>query len=118
MVDRYNEAWGYINGVRAIAAAADEDFWLQLGYIFPACEENPNKPASIGLLGDADTNGTVNVKDATAIQKHLADIQKLSETGVKLADVDGNSNVNIKDATAIQKYVAGINTGFAIGQPV
>ena len=80
----------------------------------------PELPESTvtGLLGDADLNGTVNVKDATAIQKHLADIQKLSETGVVLADVDGNNNVNIKDATAIQKYVAGMNTGFDIGKEI
>ena len=107
----------YINGNEAIiipnyASKTTAGIKITLG----PCEEAPDKIS--GLLGDADTNDTVNVKDATAIQKHLADIQKLSETGAKLADVDGNSNVNIKDATAIQKYVAGMNTGFAIGEPV
>ena len=117
MVDRYNEAWGYINGVKAIAGAADEDFWLQLGYVFAPCEENPNKPATVGLLGDADVNGKVNVKDATAIQKHVADITALTDTGLILADVDANEKVNVKDATAIQKFVADIETGYPIGQP-
>ena len=136
MVDRYNEAGGYINGVRAIAGAADEDFWLQLGYVFAPCEENPNKPtdpvgpsdpvgptdppapAVKGLLGDADGNGTVNIKDATAIQKHVAGLITLADAGVKLADVDANTSVNIKDATAIQKHIAGMETGFAIGELV
>ena len=42
MVERYNEAWGYINGKKAIAGAADEDFWLQLGYVFAPAQENPS----------------------------------------------------------------------------
>ncbi len=283
MVDRYNEATGYINGKRAIAAAADEDNWLQLGFIFPACEENPElttpsedtepteatdptedtkptestdptedtkptestdptedtkptestdptedtkptestdptedtkptestdptedtkptestdptedtkptestdptedtkptestdptedtkptestdptedtkptestdptedtkptestdptedtkptetekptepdtEPSVLGLLGDANEDGVVNVKDATAIQKHIASLITLSDTGVILADADQNSVVNIKDATAIQKFVAGLPTGLDIGKPV
>ena len=32
------------------------------------------------------------------------------------ANIDGE--INIKDATAIQKFVAGIETGFAIGEPI
>ena len=61
-------------------------------------------------VGDADNNGVVNVKDATAIQKHLADI---ATCRVIAADVDGNG-LNIKDATAIQKYLAGIETNLKI----
>lgn len=75
-------------------------------------------PVVIGILGDADEDGKVNIKDATAIQKHIANLITLTDTGKHLADVDGNSNVNIKDATAIQKHIAGMDTGFAIGQPV
>ena len=77
----------------------------------PSSPDNP-----IGLLGDADVDSKVNVKDATAIQKHLASIIMLSETGLKLADADSSGNVNIKDATAIQKWVAGIETGYPIGE--
>ena len=68
-----------------------------------------------GVMGDADGDGKVNIKDATAIQKHTAGIIELSETGELFADVDGNGSVNVKDATAIQKHIAGIDTGFDIG---
>ena len=118
MVDRYNEAWGYINGVKAIAGAADEDNWLQLGYIFPACEENPNKPAVLGILGDANLDDKVNVKDATLIQKYAALLEELDSTQLILADVNCDGAVNVKDATAIQKYAAMIDTGFDIGKTV
>ncbi len=73
---------------------------------------------NFGILGDADEDTKVNIKDATAIQKHIAGLITLTKTGQKLADVDGNTNVNIKDATAIQKHIAGMETGYPIGQTV
>ena len=72
----------------------------------------------LGLLGDVNGDGKVNVKDATAIQKHIANLITLSDDGFALADVDGSGSVNIKDATAIQKHIAGIDTGFLIETPV
>ncbi|MBQ1977795.1 MAG: dockerin type I repeat-containing protein, partial [Ruminococcus sp.] len=67
-------------------------------------------------LGDANLDGKVNVKDATHIQKAVADLLVLDEIGALAADVDGNGKVNVKDATAIQKWVADIETGLPIGK--
>ncbi len=75
----------------------------------------PAEPVKKLILGDADCDTKVNVKDATAIQKHVAGLIKLTADGITAADADGNNSVNVKDATAIQKWVAGIETGFAIG---
>ncbi|MBQ4569557.1 MAG: leucine-rich repeat protein [Ruminococcus sp.] len=69
-----------------------------------------------GKRGDSNIDRTINVKDATAIQKHLADLTVLSDSGLKLADADSNDTLNIKDVTAIQKYVAGMDTGLDIGE--
>lgn len=60
------------------------------------------------IFGDADGDKKVNIKDATEIQKHLADIVNLSEKRLLCADVNCDGLNNIKDATYIQKYVAGI----------
>ncbi len=68
------------------------------------------------LVGDADLDSTVSIKDATAIQKHLAGLITLSEVGKVAADTDENTELNIKDATAIQKYIAGLYTGLHIGE--
>ena len=68
------------------------------------------------LLGDANEDEVVNIKDATAIQKHLAGLYALSQTGLAVADADTNGDVNIKDATAIQKFVAGMPMDFPIGE--
>lgn len=60
------------------------------------------------LSGDANTDGCVNIKDATAIQKHIAKLIVLTDEGYALADSDGSGYVDIKDATAIQKCIAGL----------
>lgn len=67
------------------------------------------KQAELYDLGDVDMNDVINVKDATAIQKHLASIQEYQPDVIELLmDVDGDTNVNIKDATMIQKKIAGL----------
>ncbi|MGN0452446.1 MAG: type I pullulanase [Ruminococcus sp.] len=71
------------------------------------------------LLGDADLDGNVNVKDATLIQKYAASISLLSDNALLAADVDGSGGKpNVRDATAIQKFVANIETGYAIGETI
>ncbi len=84
----------------------------------PSEPSDSTEPAVKGILGDANEDTKVNIKDATAIQKHVASLITLSETGAVLADVDENGNVNIKDATAIQKHVAGMETSYPIAKPV
>ena len=67
-------------------------------YVAPALKNND-------ITGD----GKVNIKDATAVQKHLAKIDVLSDALVALADYDYNGKVNVKDATALQKHIANFN---------
>lgn len=81
-------------------------------------EDKPTNPVVTGLLGDANEDGKVNIKDATLIQKSIANLTTLTKTGEALADADLNTKINIKDATAIQKHIAGIETGFPIGEPL
>ena len=78
---------------------------------------NASASDSNRLLGDGNQDSTVNIKDATAVQKHLADILKLSDTGLKLSDTDQNGTLNIKDATTIQKWLAGIKVNSPVGDP-
>jgi len=76
-----------------------------------------DKESADGLLiGDADGDGKLNVKDATAIQKHAAKVSMLSESALNCADVNADGKVNVRDATAVQKYLARIDTGYPIGE--
>ncbi len=59
-------------------------------------------------VGDANGDGTVNIKDATDIQKYLASLITEEDIYKEMSDCDENANISIKDATAIQCYVAGI----------
>ena len=56
-------------------------------------------------LGDVDLSGGIDIKDATLIQKYLADIETLDATQLSVADYNQDGEVNIMDATAIQKYL-------------
>lgn len=70
------------------------------------------------LLGDADLNEKVNVKDATLIQKHAAKIVSLVGDGAIASDVNADNKINVKDATAIQKYAAKMAIDYPIGEYV
>ncbi|MBQ2943347.1 MAG: hypothetical protein IJD93_01420 [Ruminococcus sp.] len=66
--------------------------------------------------GDCDLSGVVNIKDATMIQKHAAQLITLTSREFMAADVNKNNTVNVVDATYIQKFVAGIKINISIGQ--
>lgn len=89
----------------------------------PTVPTTPTKPTTpieteYVLLGDADLNDEVNIKDATAVQKATAGVEKLTEKETFAADVNKDEEVNVKDATAIQKHIANINTGYDINKKV
>lgn len=83
------------------------------GFAFTAFAEND---ATSLLLGDANLDFSVNVKDATNIQKVTAKINSFGKIATETADVDKNETINIKDATAIQKWVAHMETPYLVGE--
>lgn len=81
--------------------------------------ETTTVPAPIyRLAGDVNEDSKVNVRDATAIQKHLANIITLSSIGVALADANGDGKLSIKDATEVQKFIAGLTFSDVIGEEI
>ena len=68
-------------------------------------------PGEQAMVGDADGNGKVNISDATAIQRHLAEFDDatydLSDKKM-LTTLDANydGRVNVKDVAAVQRYAA------------
>lgn len=53
--------------------------------------------------GDVNLDGTVNVSDATLLQKYIADIETLSDEQSKVSDVNGDGTISVYDVTEIQK---------------
>ncbi len=99
----YENAFGIYNG----ATFSSED------------EATPDVAVPEALpWGDANCDNAVNIKDATAIQKHLADLTKLSDTGLLLCDfITKDSPLTIRNATEIQKFCADMRTYELIGNP-
>lgn len=64
------------------------------------------------LIGDAENDRKLNIRDATNIQKFIAGLGNVWEYDNELykdvADFNGDGKVNIRDATAIQKMLAHI----------
>ncbi len=54
---------------------------------------------------DVDRDGRITVKDATLIQKYLADMETLDDEQLELADSTCDGKINIQDATYIQKQL-------------
>ena len=57
-------------------------------------------------IGDVNLDGRVDIRDVTAIQRHIAEIEPLSGQALALADVNGDGEVDIDDATHLLMYLA------------
>lgn len=62
--------------------------------------------ADMFIIGDANGDDRITISDVTAIQRHLAEIDLLSEEQLALADTNGDGEINIADATHLQMYLA------------
>lgn len=67
-------------------------------------------------LGDVNGDGTVDVIDATLLQRHLAYITIPSEYDIMHGDVDSNGIVSIIDVTFIGRYVAKAGVIYPVGE--
>lgn len=57
-------------------------------------------------LGDTNMDGIVNIRDVTAIQRHIAELEIFSDGQLVVADTNGDGEVDISDATHLQMYLA------------
>ena len=58
------------------------------------------------FIGDTNLDGKISIRDCTAIQRHLAELETFTEEQFALADTNGDGEINISDATHLQKYLA------------
>ena len=59
-----------------------------------------------GVAGDANLDGRIDIRDVTAIQRHVSELETLSDAELAAADTNGDKTVNINDATHLQMYLA------------
>ena len=94
---------GYVLTVKAnnTEPAADEN-----GVYTVTVTENTEITALILLIGDVNLDGRVDIRDVTAIQRHLAELEPLSDQALALTDTNGDGEIDISDATHLQMYLA------------
>ncbi len=82
-------------------------------------DDGPTPPVGEGvLLGDADLDQKITIKDATVVQKSAANLITLEGDAKLAADADKSEKINVKDATVIQKYVAGLAVDTPVGEAI
>ena len=90
--------------------------WLSAQFYSSYKPSTPDVTPENALIGDADLSLTINVKDATLIQKHVASLVTLEGLALSCADADLSGEINVKDATAVQKFVASIAITAPVGE--
>ena len=83
-----------------------------------AAETEAAETTAARLLGDANNDGTVNINDVTAIQRHLAEQTLLTGDDFTAADITGDGDVSIDDVTILQRYLAEYSVDYPIGEPI
>lgn len=85
----------------------------------PTATQRPTiTPGGSVLLGDANLDGTVSIKDVTYIQMYIAKLVEYNDNNFKASEVDGNGSVNIKDATQVQMWCVKLPVNYPIGTEV
>ena len=77
----------------------------------PTTEEPVTEPENI--IGDVDGNGSIDINDATQLQRGLALFFIFDDAQRVRADANGDGAVNIKDVTALQRFLAGFENCLA-----
>ncbi len=67
-----------------------------------------DKGVDVLQCGDSNADGKVNIRDATYIQKYVANIVTLTSLEKLRAETNFDGKINIRDATFIQKHLAGL----------
>lgn len=64
------------------------------------------------MVGDANKDGTINIVDASVVQRLVSNIIEVYPGAITAADVNDDGKVTIDDATCIQKYIAKYTSGY------
>ena len=66
-------------------------------------------------VGDTNLDGNINIRDVTAIQRHLVELETFNDEQIALADTNGDGEINISDATHLQMFLAEYD-GIVLGE--
>ncbi len=75
-------------------------------YTVTVAAEDVSLPVEINLLGDANCDGKVNMKDWNQLYEHLNEVSELTGYEWQCADVNGDGKVNMKDWNRVYEHLS------------
>ena len=99
--------------IKGYAGTEAQKYAEENGFTFIALEE----PKPVGIIGDVNQDGILDVADATYLQMHLAGYKNSDGTAFidtynsnmfMIADVNGDAVLDVADVTQIQMKLAGL----------
>ena len=94
---------------------------LQLGCAVSVSAATRIQHTDTSLIGDVDNNGTIEIFDATLLQKHLVEYDTGLDPNdyktIKALDTNNDNSISIFDVTNIQRYLVEFPSGLT-GSPI
>ena len=81
-----------------------QDLQAEIERLKALLDDDPTDPQPAEMLGDANNDGAVNMKDVLLMRKYLADTD--DAMNMENADCNGDGDVNMKDVLMLRKYLA------------
>lgn len=112
----YDENWNTAKNegftIYGCPGTAAERYTNDNGFTFIALDDNPQP-----ILGDADGDGQITVKDVTEVQHYLSNMAtQADQDTLMFADVDNNGRLEVIDTTWLQRHLAGMEIPYPIGE--
>ncbi|MGN0442472.1 MAG: leucine-rich repeat protein [Acutalibacteraceae bacterium] len=83
------------------------------------CKVTVNEPEPELILGDVNSDGNVNLRDAIEIQKCVLSMISFDENQCKCGDVDKSGSIKLLDSIYVQKYCLRMDIEISgIGKPI
>lgn len=70
------------------------------------------------MLGNANGDRYVSIGDVTAVQRHVADLERLDGIYLLASDTNQDGTTDIRDATVLQMYLALYDVTYPIDKPI
>lgn len=89
---------------------------LAAALLFAVCIIDANAAIPPQTYGDINIDDSIDILDATLIQRHIAQLTDPLAFNYEAADVNNDADISVLDVTIIQRYVAGIISTFPAGK--